>query len=103
MVHEDAPDIYLVYGWRIGAEALRRALSDMTPEAVECGLRLVLEPDSKEAAFLGRILVKLEPKKGEIFREALPEPADPGPMVEAARTLGLELDGEKPKLWVVAG
>lgn len=103
MAIEGAPDIYLVHGWRLGPEALKAALADMTPEALECGLRIVFEGGQNGRAFLGVVLGVLRPKDGEAST-AVPMPKDAERLAVAVKSLGLEtMLVEKPALWVVAG
>lgn len=104
MALADSPDIYIVHGWKIGPDVLTAVLTNMSPEILESGLRVVIQEGSKERAFLGEVLAVLRPKKGGVFSPVAP-PDDGKKLIEAAKSIGLGamVAETGPTLWIVAG
>jgi hypothetical protein len=94
---------WLVYGWKIGPEAVKKFMEDMSPEAQEAGLRLIISDDQEGNGYVGEVLADWPADPTIDERDA------PAPMPSAANQLhgamvaqGLGRETEKPpRLWIV--
>jgi|FLYN01.1.fsa_nt_gi hypothetical protein len=96
--------IWIVYGWRIDRkEALQKALSDMTIEAYNRGLRIVVSTDGKKL-YLGEVLARFEEGLPDENKIILPAEESSRRLLEAMELLGLEDEARKEPaaLWIVA-
>jgi hypothetical protein len=94
-------DAFVVYGWRAGRAVLQHILSDMKPEALDLGLRVVFAGHAGDAV-VGEVLASASAE--ETMTEVPPPTADSERrMREAAEAMGLAkaLSGP-PRLWLVA-
>lgn len=96
----DCPDVFLVFGWKLGPDLAKRAL--INSDLFERGLRLVFSGD-RHQAFIGEILVSAQDSDGKTFSAAAaPSVAVTERLSRDVCDLGFEvLLADPPMLWVV--
>lgn len=96
-------EVFLVYGWKIGPEHYKNALTGISEEVLATGLQVVFAKDATKAAFAGKVLLRLAPADSGTCC-SVPSPADLERLRHGMQLAGMEsVAQETPSLWMVAG
>jgi hypothetical protein len=102
MITFEGTTLYVVYGWKVEGQALGKCLMDVSPAAVELGMKLVFPKDSKTGYF-GQILAMAE-NEASVLQVARPTSGSAENMARALKEMGLDNHAlEAPLILVVFG
>lgn len=103
MSEKVAASLYVIHGWKVEGQKMEECLTQLSPEIIEIGLRLVF-PANEKHAYFGEILFKASVEdKATGIGIAVPDPAVRERLHHAIKKVGLDMESEAPLLWFVIG